>query len=211
MNCRAASRFSGVAGFGSGQRTDVLPAKVMTLKVSPSRMASIDRETTALLFSIGKPLMEPDVSRTKTSSRRRISFDSTRAGGAITMLRYPPGTLAESTGVSGTMSVKIPGATWVNTLSVIASSFSRQRSTKSRLGISRRFASEMLIRPGPSRVSTTSCNGASIEVIGMPPVSTRTLIAMSWPARIGGRTGIGVIRSASGTWSVGSANPPPGS
>ena len=59
MNLWAATLFSAVAGRGSGQSTDVLPANVITLKVSPSRIASIACATTALLFSIGKPRIEP--------------------------------------------------------------------------------------------------------------------------------------------------------
>jgi hypothetical protein len=166
------------------------------LKVSFARMPSIAFATTAFDFSSGKPLIDPDVSSTKTSSRGRTSSSTIRAGGASTMVRYPAETPATSDPAGKTSAF---AATWVKTLSVIASSWSRQRSTKSRFGIVSRRARDTSTRPTPSGRSTISCNGASIDAIGTPPVSRRTSIEMSWPALVPGRTGIGVIRLASGT------------
>ena len=146
MNASARTRFSSVAGRGRSQSIRVEPAKVMRLKVSFCRMESIALVITSLAFSMGNPRMEPEVSSTKTISRGRTSSAGVLFGGESTIVRYPPGTASSS----------FPGMTWLNTLSVIASSSSRQRSTKSRLGIVFRSAKLTRTLPLPSRFSTTS-------------------------------------------------------
>ena len=89
-NAVASARLDGVAGLGASHMTDVCPAKVTTLKVSVGRMASITRCMTALDFSIGKPLIDPDVSMTKISSRGGTCAASMRSGGWTISVKNPP-------------------------------------------------------------------------------------------------------------------------
>ena len=101
---------------------------------------------------------------------------------------------------------------WEFVASRIASSFTDQERMKSRLGSSLPLANSTARRdavPPPLR-SRIGCISLPIDVIGMPPVSTETAMERSCPARVPGGTGIGVMRSASGTTVVGSENGAPG-
>ena len=198
MNWSAAAMFSAVAGFGSGHSTAVLPAKVMMLKVSFGRMRAIALRASSFDFSMGKPFIDPDTSSTNTSSRGRISAGATRAGGSSMSAKKPPFASASR---ESEVCAKNAGST--------APPPVFQRSTKSRFGIVFWSTSEITRCAGELPSTRTSCCTLSIVPSGTPPESIVTFTEMSWPARVSGRVGIGVILSASGTWSVGFANPVP--
>lgn len=188
LPCWAAARLSGVPARGCGQRMCVSPENVIRLNVSCGRRAPIALVMTSLAFSIGKPLMEPDVSSTKTSSRGTACASGTRAGGCRISVKKLP---------------CLP--VWAKFASSIVSAVCRQVRTKSRLGISTSCLSSIVVRRGrPSSRGTmplwmTSCSSDLMSRRPGPPVSSVTRMLLSWPARLPGLTGSGVIRPASGT------------
>ena len=98
----------------------------------------------------------------------------------------------------------------------IVSAVWRHDSTKSRLGIVSLAASVTVTALGvpSSRVPGTAvwmiwCNSEVTSTKPGPPVSIVTVIETSWPALVGGLTGSGVMRPASGTSLVSAAKPVP--
>ncbi len=79
---------------------------------------------------------------------------------------------------------------------------------KSLLGIVSKGLSETLARRLPSRVISTSCERQRRSWMGTP-ASSVSESAMSCPVRSSGLSTGGVMREASGTWSVSGAQPPP--
>ena len=175
----AARRFSSVAGFGSGQRTLVAPAKVMMLKVSFGRIAAIALRASAFDFSIGKPFIEPDTSRTKTSSRGRISAGATRAGGSRRRANEPRATPdAPVEGSAEATPVPISPACAKNAGS-IASSATFQRRMKSRFGIVAFPSSVTMRRDGAGDSMRIAWRSHATSVTAGPPDSIATETVMS--------------------------------
>ena len=82
--------FDGVAGRGLAENSVAESLKRMmrneSVERSPFRLACMN----ALLASIGSPDIDPEASRTKTTSRGVISASAGTAGGSINALKNPP-------------------------------------------------------------------------------------------------------------------------
>ena len=137
------------------------------------------------------PIIEPETSTSRTTSRGTAPVRGMSAGGTRVATNRTP---ASVSAVQSTPSARSPAK--------------RKRRMKSRLGSSSLRARPTVSRPS-ARPSAVACWEQTRSVTCSPPGSSSTSMLRSWAGRTPGSSRGGLMREASGTSSVSGAAPSP--